>query len=184
MGMGDGENACFDRRGCQEAWIHILEDPEDVAGAKRIAATYCVQHFEQCSDESEFEADVNLQIAGNLFALLGASSSGWTDTTGASSGANNALTKLFRAVEPNELMDIMETGVYRAAPGEPEGRYFFPTRTQAENFSTMMEKIGGGPYCITSGCIPASRRRGVQSIHPAGEGTAYFVPDEPLALLQ
>jgi len=44
----------------------------------------------------------------------------------------------------------------------------------------MMEKMGSGPYCITSGCIPTSKLQDIQTIHPAGEGTAYFIPDELL----
>jgi hypothetical protein len=87
------------------------------------------------------------------------------------------VTRLYRAVEPSELKDIMGTGVYRSAPGGTEGKYFFPTKGQAENFSKMMEKTGNGPYCITSGCIPNSALRGIEPIRPAGEGTAYFVPD-------
>ncbi|MCT2587923.1 polymorphic toxin type 30 domain-containing protein [Actinophytocola gossypii] len=71
MGMGGGENACFGRKGCQEAWRHILDHPDDVAGAKRIAATYCLDHFEECGQEGEFEHAVNAHVETALFALLG-----------------------------------------------------------------------------------------------------------------
>jgi hypothetical protein len=95
----------------------------------------------------------------------------------AGAGLGDDVTRLYRAVEPSELKDIMGTGVYRSAPGATEGKYFFPTKGQAENFSQMMAKTGNGPYCITSGCIPNSVLRGIQPIRAAGEGTAYFVPD-------
>jgi hypothetical protein len=90
------------------------------------------------------------------------------------------LTRLYRAVDPAELKDIAGTGVYRSAPGGTEGKYFFPTKGQAENFSNMMGKTGTGPYCITSGCIPTSVLRGIETIHAAGEGTAYFIPQDLL----
>jgi hypothetical protein len=90
------------------------------------------------------------------------------------------LTRLYRAVDPAELKDIAGTGVYRSAPGGTEGKYFFPTKAQAENFSNLMGKTGTGPYCITSGCIPRSTLNGIETIHPAGEGTAYFIPENLL----
>ncbi len=99
----------------------------------------------------------------------------------AAEAGGGELTTLYRAVEPGELNDILGTGVYRSAPGETEEKYFFPTKAQAENFSKIAsENYGTGPYCITSGYIPTSVLRGVQTIHPAGEGTAYFIPDDLL----
>jgi hypothetical protein len=65
-----------------------------------------------------------------------------------------------RSVGKDELKDIQGTGVYRAAPGGTEGKYFFPTRGQAEHFSSLMEKAGQGSPCITSGCISTSVLRG------------------------
>ncbi|WP_203337830.1 hypothetical protein [Nocardioides limicola] len=90
----------------------------------------------------------------------------------------NDLTRLYRAVDAAELKDIVGTGVYRSAPGGTEGKYVFPE--QAENFSDLMGKTGTGPYCITSGCIPRSTLNGIETIHPAGEGTAYFIPQNLL----
>lgn len=98
----------------------------------------------------------------------------------AGAGAGDDVTRLYRAVEPDELADIMGTGVYRTPAGGAEGKYFFPTQAQAENFASMMSKGGRGPYCITSGCIPTSALQNVDRISPAGEGTAYFVPREVL----
>jgi hypothetical protein len=95
-------------------------------------------------------------------------------------GGGGALTRLYWAVDSNELRDIKGTGVYRSAPGGTEGKYFFPTREQAGNFSNMMDKTGTGPYCITSGCIPNSVLQDIVTMHPAGKGTAYFIPEELL----
>lgn len=68
----------------------------------------------------------------------------------AGAGAGDDLTRLYRAVDPAELKDIVGTGVYRSAPGGTEGKYFFATKAQAENVSNLMGKTGTGSYCITS----------------------------------
>jgi hypothetical protein len=78
------------------------------------------------------------------------------------------------------LPERIVTGSDGSAPGGTEGKYFFPTKAQAENFSNLMGKTGTGPYCITSGCIPRSTLTGIETIHPAGEGTAYFIPQNLL----
>ncbi|RBY76602.1 hypothetical protein DQ239_13770 [Blastococcus sp. TF02-09] len=101
-------------------------------------------------------------------------------TLRAASGEGDDLTRLYRAVEPAEFRDLVGSGTYRSAPGGTEGKYFFPTKDQAEHFSNLMGKTGRGPYCITSGCIPRSTLDGIETISPAGEGTAYFIPEELL----
>lgn len=86
--------------------------------------------------------------------------------------------RIYRAVEPDELADLMGSGQYRNIPGIGDGKYFFPTHAQAEAFADMMTKRGmGGPYCVTSGCIPANVLRQVDRISPAGEGAAYYIPE-------
>lgn len=81
-------------------------------------------------------------------------------------------------MEPDELADLMGSGQYRNIPGIGDGKYFFPTHAQAEAFADMMTKRGmGGPYCVTSGCIPANVLRQVDRISPAGEGAAYYIPE-------
>jgi hypothetical protein len=94
--------------------------------------------------------------------------------------AGGGLATLYRAVGPEELADIEGTGQYRPAPSGIGGKYFFPTKAQAENFQDLLAKSGQGSTCITSGCIPTSLLRGVDVIQPAGEGPAYFVPNELL----
>ena len=86
--------------------------------------------------------------------------------------------RLFRSVEPDELADIIRTGSYRALPWQ-NGKYFFPTRQQADDFAEMMTKRGiGGPYCTTSGCFPRALLD--DPIPLAAEGPAHFIPTERL----
>ena len=43
--MGSAYNGdeyyCLGARGCQEAWIYLQANPDDIQGAKTIAAIYC-----------------------------------------------------------------------------------------------------------------------------------------------
>lgn len=88
--------------------------------------------------------------------------------------------RIYRALGPDELTDLVGSGKYRNAPGLV-GKYFSPTRQQAENFAAAMAKRKlGGPYCITSGCIPASVLSQVERITVGGEGVVYFVPERLL----
>ncbi|MGY4739514.1 polymorphic toxin-type HINT domain-containing protein [Streptomyces sp. ATMOS53] len=49
-------SACFGRTGCQKAYQYLIKDDADVEQAKKIAATYCVDHFDEClADEESFE---------------------------------------------------------------------------------------------------------------------------------
>ncbi|MFI7294538.1 polymorphic toxin-type HINT domain-containing protein [Streptomyces sp. NPDC050121] len=48
-------SACYGREGCRQAYLYVLHegDHADVKKAKEIAATYCVYHANQCSDEAK-----------------------------------------------------------------------------------------------------------------------------------
>ncbi|MBM9439940.1 polymorphic toxin type 28 domain-containing protein [Actinacidiphila bryophytorum] len=50
--FGHMENVCFGRTGCQKAAQYLLHHEDDVAGAQRIAATYCVDHYDECTREA------------------------------------------------------------------------------------------------------------------------------------
>lgn len=65
---------------------------------------------------------------------------------GTSAPATRGGTRIFRAGEPDELADLVGSGAFRTGPGL-EGKYFWPTRTQADDFAAMASKANmGGPY--------------------------------------
>lgn len=65
---GKASNVCFGRTGCQKAYIHLLKNPDDIAGAKDIAANYCVRNFDECnSDAAAYSAGEHFKEV----ALLG-----------------------------------------------------------------------------------------------------------------
>ena len=65
-GMGGDEQACYGRTGCQMAWIYLSENPDDVKGAKDIAANYCVDNFAECSNGATSE-----ELASQFLAMAG-----------------------------------------------------------------------------------------------------------------
>lgn len=36
MGIGGGEQACFGRAGCRKVWLYLLDNPDDIVGAKEV----------------------------------------------------------------------------------------------------------------------------------------------------
>ena len=58
-GMGDGEYACFGRMACQMAWLHLAKNPDDIAGAKDIAANYCRDNWSECIKSASWEQMAN-----------------------------------------------------------------------------------------------------------------------------
>lgn len=89
--------------------------------------------------------------------------------------------RIWRAVEPDELKDLLGSGQYRPGPGN-EGKYFFSTKAQAEVLAN--EILPGRRFCITSGCIDSSVLAKIEKIYPAGEGQAWFIPIDLLPFMK
>jgi hypothetical protein len=81
---------------------------------------------------------------------------------------------LWRAVDSTELAALKAEGRYTLAAGL-EGKYFFPTQEQAQNFAELAANRGWGSYTITSAQIPASSLAGAETGSAAGEGAFYFI---------
>jgi RHS repeat-associated protein len=128
-GVGD-EKACFGIRGCRMAWIHISEHPDDIDGAKEIAAFYCVDHADECHTESYFNTMVHDDMtdllylgagaAGGAGRAGGARAAGEADAEARTAVAGNSSTPIYRGLNPghNAFMDA-ENGT--ASPGDMNG---------------------------------------------------------------
>ncbi|MEV4568645.1 hypothetical protein AB0K12_33165 [Nonomuraea sp. NPDC049419] len=81
---------------------------------------------------------------------------------------------LWRAVAEAELKSVEERGAYTVIQGL-EGKYFFPTREQAENFAKLAQERGWGTYVVTQAEIDARHLAKAEAIAAAGEGSAYFL---------
>lgn len=98
--------------------------------------------------------------------------------------ASVAIVTLWRVVQPVELTDIRANGyTYRLGPGNI-GKYFYPTREQAEAIARMYTEAGiGGPYTVTSASIVEGRLAEAEAVTIAGEGRAFFVSERLVALI-
>ena len=137
-----------------------------LSGAGAAGGVLCAAY---CPAAANLIAETNAQLGG--------SPSGATSIAPAVEGG---VPRIYRAVGPEEAADISEAGVYRTVAGQ-EGKYFFPTKGQADNIAGMFTAHGmGGPYRITSGSIPAAILNQATPIENAGEGAGYFIQDDLL----
>jgi hypothetical protein len=81
---------------------------------------------------------------------------------------------LWRAITEAELKSVEERGAYTVIQGL-EGKYFFPTREQAENFAKLAQERGWGTYVVTQAEIDARHLAKAEAIAAAGEGPAYYL---------
>ena len=94
--------------------------------------------------------------------------------------AGEDAVKVFRVHGPEETADIAKSGGFRNPPGL-EGKYFFPTRAQAENLGRMYSKAGiGGPYNVSSGTVSRNVLERAEPMQAAGEGRGYFFRNDLL----
>ena len=92
-------------------------------------------------------------------------------------------TRIFRAVEPDELADLRNVGQYRAGGPHAEwldGKRFWLSQADADAYVALATKADlGGPYCVTSGCIPNSVLDQIQVVTMDGMD-AVFLPNDLL----
>lgn len=82
---------------------------------------------------------------------------------GSSALSGAGAVRLFRAVEPGELADILAQGVFRN-PFGIEAKYFARTAKGAAHEAQMLSRLGAGPFTIVETSIP----RGALEALPAG----------------
>ena len=57
-----------------------------------------------------------------------------------------AFVRLFRAVSPNELVDVLSHGIFRAIPSSMQGKWFAETSKNAAEWGQRLSHIGGGSF--------------------------------------
>jgi hypothetical protein len=64
---------------------------------------------------------------------------------------------LYRAVKPEELNQIKQTGTFKNLPGMAEGKYFSTNLEGAKQYAEMAEKaFGDDPYAFVKTSVPKS----------------------------
>jgi hypothetical protein len=91
---------------------------------------------------------------------------------------------LYRAIDAQEFDALAANGNrYSLARGQI-GKYFFPTKAQAQALATQYESLGYGDYVVTSTSISdAVLATAADSIAVAGEGDAYFILEAGITAL-
>jgi len=98
--------------------------------------------------------------------------------------AEEGTTTLYRAVKQPELEDILESGTYRIAQAQREGKYFFETAEDATEFGQKMfgKFPQEGSYTVTSAEVDRAVIQASSPLKAAGEGPARFVPANRLPI--
>jgi len=98
---------------------------------------------------------------------------------GLPAASGGALVTLYRAVDAQEFDAIAGNGSrYELGPGQI-GKYFYPTREQAQSIAQNYEEAGYGDYVVTSAQVDEGLlATAADSITVAGEGDAYFLLEE------
>jgi RHS repeat-associated protein len=65
------QNICFGLKGCQKAASYLLHNKGDIAGARLIAATYCLKHMHECQLDEEVWAAGSKNFSEAPFLLAG-----------------------------------------------------------------------------------------------------------------
>jgi hypothetical protein len=90
-------------------------------------------------------------------------------------------TTLYRAVGPDELLDIQSTGVFRNL-GTAEGKYFtISARAAALYAKQAVEGFGDPPYTLVKTETPDSIFDGLESVMVDRGITAWVIPDDRLS---
>ena len=64
------------------------------------------------------------------------------------------VVRLFRAVCPAELADVLVHGIFRAIPSSMQGKWFGETADNAAEWGKRFSQMGGGPYHLVQVDIP------------------------------
>ncbi|WP_433294152.1 hypothetical protein ACQP2F_32365 [Actinoplanes sp. CA-030573] len=169
--------------------VTVPGDPGLIKGAtvlRRVRGTVqipadCVHQkiFEQLSLPDGFTSVTTTQngqgsASDNQFMLAGQ-----LPGPGLPTAADGALVTLYRAVDAQEFDAIAGNGGrYALGPGQI-GKYFYPTREQAQSLAQKYEQAGYGDYVVTSSQVDEGLlASGADSITVAGEGDAYFLLEE------
>ncbi len=97
----------------------------------------------------------------------------------ASQRGNDTIT-LYRAVKPDELIDIQKTGVFRNL-GHAEGKYFTTSIESASSYAKQaVNGLGDPPYTVVKTQATSNILEGIQGATVDGGIPAWVIPDQKL----
>jgi hypothetical protein len=64
--------------------------------------------------------------------------------------------RLFRAVSPSELADLLSYGIFRPIPSSNQGKWFAETQKDATEWGRSLSSIGAGVFQLIQVDVPQS----------------------------
>jgi RHS repeat-associated protein len=142
-------NVCFGRTACSQAYQYLLHHQDDIAGAKAVAATYCLVHYSTCVSDARAQQEVAAATMDFVQALamgvaVPGEFAGYNEPGGGNSGPcsfspdthvlmANGKTEQIKDVKPGDTVEA-------ASPGD--GRHLGPRTvmaTHAHNDSDLVD---------------------------------------------
>ncbi|MFF7156128.1 polymorphic toxin-type HINT domain-containing protein [Streptomyces sp. NPDC008139] len=153
-----GHNVCYGRTGCTMAYNYLLRHPKDVAGAKEIAATYCIDHLSDCQHDAQqwdwtVEQETNLPL---ILEFMGAPEFGESKASACGRNSFTADTKVLKS--NGEIVPIasVKSGDRVLATDPITGTTHAETVTDVivtktdKDFTDVTVNVGDGSRTITS----------------------------------
>lgn len=85
------------------------------------------------------------------------------------------MTKLFRAVDSDEMEQLRSTGSWSSSPNGAAGKGFFYDRESAEQFGAQQSAMGGALTVVVVSTAPNEVVEGSYQQSAATEGKAVFI---------
>ncbi|MDX8036021.1 DNRLRE domain-containing protein [Lentzea sp. BCCO 10_0856] len=105
------ETACFGRLGCDKALEYLFDHKDDVAGAKKIAANYCVDNFSECYEDAEAEGTFTELIDIAVTVLAGRRTGGSVKPNVAAPASKfSQLTHASEGIKPYSVQRTVTAG--------------------------------------------------------------------------
>ncbi|WP_177246570.1 polymorphic toxin-type HINT domain-containing protein [Actinacidiphila alni] len=154
-----GHAVCYGRTGCTMAYNYLLHHPKDVAGAKEIAATYCIDHMSECQHDAQMwdwtiEAEAQLPLL--IFDVPELPEAGESKVRACTRNSFTADTKVLEADGETVPIAAVKVGDEVLATDPVTGTTQAETVTDVivtttdKDFTDLTVRTGDGPHTITS----------------------------------
>jgi RHS repeat-associated protein len=164
---------CFGRTACEMALEYLNQHKGDVAGAKEIAATYCLHNMDRCrSDANAFQLNADFDYTGYLALGLGLGTIGARAPeagTAAVAGRGSVPRYIFRtgSQTENALTDASGVSFRDSVSSAADGTQTL--RPGDKIWAIDTQKLPEGSVEYDGGSGPG---------HPAGHVSVYATPDQ------
>ncbi|MEV4603501.1 hypothetical protein AB0K15_39750 [Amycolatopsis sp. NPDC049253] len=114
--ISDQEGICFGRTACEKARGYLITHENDVEGAKVIAATFCIDHYQECVHDSRISEFGQMLIISIPFLFGGrvpdveAGLPARSEAVGRAAAASTARVLSAESMSVGQLSDLAKSG--------------------------------------------------------------------------